>query len=502
MARQLLKSIETTDPDCPNILQFQRTLLLKEMDTRMHKLIESDHVEPSKVCNLEGTRKMQLKRHPISIFCLAWACVWWASGDARSEEFPEGLKNYVARPEPVFRWEMKGKSSVGTTTVFDLHLVSQNWQGIVWEHALQVYQPANAKPAESILLWNQGGQPSAGSIAFGIDLAGKIGSPVAFLYGIPNQPLLGNRKEDALIAETFVRYLETKDERWPLLFPMVKSLVKAMDALQAFSEQEWKSPLRKFIVTGASKRGWTTWLTAASDSRVMAIAPMVIDTLKMQEQGPYQLKSFGHYSEQIKDYTERNLVPMPDTPEARRLWTMVDPWAYRDRIRVPKLLINGANDQYWTTDALNLYWEDLLGDKWVIYVPNAGHNLEQRDEKGGRDRSRAVNTLAAFAKHQFQSRPFPELSWRHGDADNQARLEIQSKPAPQAARVWVANAPTRDFRLAKWAEQSITVGKSMTAVVAFPDSGYRVFFAELEFEIDGLPFYLSTQMRILGAPAQ
>lgn len=416
---------------------------------------------------------------------------------SRADEIPDGLRKYVARPEAVYRWEMREKITRGTSTVYDLELVSQDWQGIVWEHQLQVYQPANAKPATTMLLWNQGGRANEGSIAFGLELAEKIGTPVAFLYGIPKQPLFLGKREDALIAETFVRYLDTKDERWPLLFPMVKSLVKAMDALQEFGEREWKLPVKSFIVTGASKRGWTTWLTAASDSRVKAIAPMVIDTLNMKAQGPYQLKSFGHYSEQIRDYTERGLVPTPETAEAQRLWAMVDPWVYRERLTMPKLLINGVNDPYWTTDAMNLYWDDLPANKWVTYVPNAGHNLEQHHENGEKDRTRAVNALAAFAKHNIRDNPMPQLRWKHDDASGQARLTVDSDHVPKAARLWVASAPTRDFRLARWKDQALTTSKSIVANVTPPTTGCVAFFAELDFEIDSLPHQLSTQMRIL-----
>jgi len=70
-----------------------------------------------------------------------------------------------------------------------------------------------------------------------------------------------------------------------------------MDALQAFAKQEWEIEVTHFVVSGASKRGWTTWLTAAADRAVKALAPCVIDTLNMSVQLPYQLKSWGKYSE-------------------------------------------------------------------------------------------------------------------------------------------------------------------------------------------------------------
>src|SRR5262249_45449859 len=159
-----------------------------------------------------------------------------------------------------------------------------------------------------------------GTISFGMQLAEKTKAPVAILYGIPNQPLLEGKKEDALIAETFVRHLDTKDDDWPLLFPMAKSVVKAMDALQAFSKEGWKAPVKSFVISGASKRGWTTWLSGASDPRVQAIAPMVIDTLNMVPQMEHQKETLGAYSDMIHDYTERKLVPIPDTDPAHRLW--------------------------------------------------------------------------------------------------------------------------------------------------------------------------------------
>jgi PhoPQ-activated pathogenicity-related protein len=412
------------------------------------------------------------------------------------------LLEYIKKPEPRFDWKLREKLDVPQGTVFDLTVTSQVWQDIPWTHQVQVYQPRDVAPNPVMFVYNTGGKANPGMIAFGLDLAGKMKAPVAIVYDIPNQPLLGDRKEDALIAETFHRYLQTKDANWPLLFPMVKGVVKSMDALQAFAKEQWKQPIRGFIVSGGSKRGWTSWLTAASDERVAAFAPLVIDTLNMVEQMDYQKRSFGAYSEMIKDYTERGLVPIPDTDEARKLWKMVDPYFYRDKARQPKLLINGNNDPYWTTDALNLYWDGLQGDKFVLYVPNAGHNLEQGATKEKRgDRSRATNAMAAFARYQITGQPMPKLQWKHDDADGKLRLTVQTTPVPKGARLWVATAPTRDFREAPWKEQTATVaGSTITGVQAPPASGCLAFYAELDYEIDGIVYHLSTQVRIAGKP--
>jgi PhoPQ-activated pathogenicity-related protein len=409
------------------------------------------------------------------------------------------LVEYVKKPDKAFKWEKKTKVESPDGVMYHLHLVSQEWQGITWEHDIQLFIPKGVEMNGSMFLWNQGGKPSIGSSVFGMQLATRMKTPVALLFGIPNQPLLEGKQEDALIAETFVRFLKTKDATWPLLFPMVKSLVRAMDALQEFCRAELKMEITRFIVSGASKRGWTTWLTAVADARVEAIAPLVIDTLNFPAQLPHQLKSFGQYSEMIRDYTDRDLVPLPDTPEARQLWRMIDPWHYREKLTMPTLIVNGANDPYWTTDALNLYWDDLKSPRWVLYVPNAGHNLMEDRGGGKKDRNRSLGTLAAFVHHQVNKKELPKLTWKHKDGGGMLLLDVEATPAPKTARLWVATGATRDLRKAKWEERAVTIkeGKIRGAAEA-PKEGYVALFGEVEYEFNGQPAYFSTQMRMVG----
>jgi PhoPQ-activated pathogenicity-related protein len=409
-----------------------------------------------------------------------------------------GLDEYVKRDDPAFTWSVSKTEPSDAGTAYHVKLTSQVWQGITWSHGLRIYEPAEMTYKDAVLLFITGGshtsQPGPQDAATGFGLARLCGARVAVLPQVPNQPLLGDKTEDTLIAETFVRYLETKDENWPLLFPMVKSAVKAMDAVQQWADREGKPAVKRFVVTGGSKRGWTTWLTGATDPRVVAIAPMVIDTLNMKAQKQHALEVWGKYSEQIGDYSRRGLTELDNDPIGERLWKMVDPYTYRDRLTLPKLLINGTNDRYWVIDALNIYWDGLKGPKSVVYVPNAGHNLAV-------NRDYAMNGIGAFFRHQISDRPWPALSWEHGDGDNGAlRLTVKSSTDPRSAKLWVARSDTRDFRESTWEKQAMTVNGSLASgEVPRPEKGYIALLGDVEYAVDGVPFHLSTQVRQTGA---
>ena len=69
---------------------------------------------------------------------------------------------------------------------------------------------------------------------------------------------------------------------------------------------------------------------------------------------------------------------------------------------------------------------------------------------------------------------------------------------PKSARLWVADAEKRDFRKSTWKEQPAEIGKdSVIGMVEMPTAGYRVFYGEMNFEVAGLTYYLSTQVRVL-----
>ncbi len=401
------------------------------------------------------------------------------------------LDAYLRKPEPAYHWEKRGQESNNGVTIYDLHLVSQTWQGMNWEHRIQIFRPDHSTHPEFCTIYNTGGSGSAANTAQGIQLAKDSGCTYAILFNIPNQPLYGGRTEDALIVYTWLQYLKTGDESWPLHFPMAKAVLKCMDAIQEFSKQEGFPPVTSFLVHGASKRGWTTWLVGASqDPRVRAIAPMVIDILNVAKQSQHQLEAYGKPSEQIGDYTSAGFQSVLQTPAGQKLMQLEDPYSYRDRLALPKLIILGTNDRYWTQDALNLYWDDLKGLKWVLYVPNSGHGLE--------DRPRVMATLAAFIRAIAGHRAWPQMHWAFTTTPGGVRLDVESNMHPREGRLFHVHSSTQDFRDSKWTSEPMKSARhGFTANWPRPSEGYDAIYGELVYDLDGWPFTLCTQIDIL-----
>lgn len=422
---------------------------------------------------------------------------------AAREALSGPLAEYVAAPDASYAWVKRSEGSVATCKYVELTLTSQTWRGIVWKHQLFLIKPAQVNPKSKHALLLIGGGNWKDELAdpkTQIKLPGEaqllalaaeqLKTPVAILLHVPQQPMFDGKREDEIISMTFREYMKSGDEDWPLLAPMVKSTVRAMDATQAAAKKEWNLDVDKFTITGASKRGWTTWLTGAVDDRAVAIAPMVIDMLNMSKHMVLQKASFdGQASEQINDY--EGLDKQIDTPRGLALRQFVDPWEYRSRLTQPKLVILGTNDRYWPLDACNLYWDDLEGEKYLIYVPNNGHGLA--------DRSRVIAGLNAIHQSVITGKSLPKLAWDFKNGDGGVQLSVSADVQPSRVRVWTATAATRDFRDSKWsATDAATSDKGFTYQLAVPATGMAALLGEAVFhEGTDEEFSLSTNVRIV-----
>lgn len=413
------------------------------------------------------------------------------------QSFPPDLGAYVAKKDSATAWTVASKEADFPAVI---KLTSQSWKNGLWQHDIITSFPnptrSNPEPKNPgvALIFVTGGKPNAADKAMTDALAQASGLPVFSLFQIPNQPIEG-RNEDDLIAHTFQKYMETGDTEWPLLLPMTKSVTTAMDAI-VDSTKSTPRPIRKFIVFGASKRGWTTWLAGATqDRRIVGIAPCVFDNLNFDAQLKHQLDSWGKYSEMIGDYTSRGLQEIMGTPNGKKLVSIVDPYTYRAVIRCPVLIVNGANDRYWTVDALSKYVHQLRMPLSVCVVPNAGHNLG--------DGQMTLRTLSAFAYAVASEKAFPSAKLSYDAAKDTATI-YSSRMSTGVYDLWVAYSDSRDFRDSTWAPIPTADRSSArpTAQLAIPvqlKKQYTAMMGMTEYTIDGRNFQITTPVLVVNS---
>jgi PhoPQ-activated pathogenicity-related protein len=411
------------------------------------------------------------------------------------------LASYVARPDPGFQWQEHARFERRGTEVIELRLTSQTWRGIQWRHRLYLIRPESADVTSGngvVMVAGGRWRPAYASevdkrlpdgAMLYVRIAEQLQSVVAIIAQVPFQPVF-DRTEDELIAHTFEQYLASGEEDWPLLLPMVRSVVSAIDATQAFAAEEWGFSLEHFTVFGGSKRGWTTWLTAAVDPRITAIAPMVIDVLNFAEHLPHQTAVWGAPSEDISPYTRRGLDQILSSGEGRALRTIVDPYSYRDQLTLPKLIVLGTNDSYFPLDSANFYWPELEGTKYLLYLPNNGHGL--------RDIGRMLRTIVQLHRHVADGASMPDLAWEFVDTPDGPALCMRSDIVPRNTRIWIAESDSADFRQARWtSRRTRTRGDVHVFTLQRQRADYAAMFGEFEYG-PAERYHLTTNVRIVG----
>ncbi len=421
------------------------------------------------------------------------------------------LDRYVAAPDPNFSWKVVRELPAEGVTATLLDMTSQKWltekevERPLWTHWVTVVRPPQVTSDIGFLFITGGSlerKPPAQAPAWMVDFARDTGTVVTELRMVPNQPIVfvddpqkKPRTEDDYIAYTWDKYLRTGDEKWPARLPMTKSAVRAMDAVTAFvaSPGGGASRVARFVVAGGSKRGWTTWTTAAVDSRVVAIVPMVIDLLNVERSFTHHWRAYGAWSDAVNDYVEHGIMDWMGTPQFRALMKIEEPYQYRERLTLPKFLVNASGDEFFLPDSSQFYFDNLRGETHVRYVPNAGHSLEKTD---------AIESVHAFYASVVKGTARPEAKWTF---ERDGSIKVVAKQRPDEVRLWQATNPkARNFRHdtsgAAYTSTPLQPSGPNTWVgrVAPPPAGWTAFFVELTFPSGGkYPFKITSGVRVL-----
>jgi len=431
---------------------------------------------------------------------LSLGLVLTALSCSRQPVTPEtALQAYLHNSDKSSRWEVQEKQKSEDATLYRILFTSQKWRDTEWNHELVIIVPDVLKFSDALLFITGGsvkdGKPNTHE--FTDDLITSIGhiavinkAVAAIIWQVPNQPLYNDLTEDALITYTLYNFKQDKDFTWPLLFPMTKSAVKAMDVIQEFTRKEAGKKVKRFVVSGASKRGWTTWLAGASDKRVKAICPMVIDVLNMPVNINYQKEVWGDYSVEIEDYVKLGIAQDLVSAEGSDLVKMIDPYSYRKTLTMPKMIFMATNDPYWPVDAVKNYIDSIPGDNHICYTPNAGHNLGTK--------VKALTTLSAFFGITTTDGNYPDCNYEITESDGTIIIKVQSEPGQITdADLWVADSDDLDFRDEEWSETNPEkIGNSETvASISYPESGYLAFYIDLKHKSpSGIEYTQSTRM--------
>lgn len=415
-------------------------------------------------------------------------------------DLPEdALAAYVNAPDDTYRWHERAEYRRRGAQIVELVLHSQTWRDTLWKHQLVLIKPRRIVNPEHGVLIIGGGRwraeydevPEAPELPDGagmfLRIAEKMSAVLVVLGQVPHQPLF-DMTEDKLIAYTFDRYLKSGDPQWPLLLPMVKSAVRAMDAGSDAARERWGRPIERYTVIGGSKRGWTTWLLAAVDERATGIVPAVIDALNMQQHFAHQSEVFGAPSEEIRPYTELDLHTVFGSDAGEGLRRIVDPYAYRDRIRQPKLVVIATNDAYFPLDSANLYWDDLPEPKYLLYLPNDEHSIG--------DYRRLIAGARALHASLDGGPALPRYRWEYRWNDDAVELCVEAEPRPASLRLWRAESESRDFRNASWRAERPVAGGTVT--IPRPAQGYSATFAEVGFGRGRSAYSLSTNVAVIA----
>ena len=415
------------------------------------------------------------------------------------------MEDYVESTKDEFSYKIEDVIYEDDWTGYHIKMISGEWLNskkvdqVEWWHYVDIIIPKEVQTTSGIMFVDGGVKEET---FFRLDVesaeyAVETKSVIVNVSNIPFQPInfldseQGSFYEDDLIGYAWNEFLKSgadqKYSEWLPRFPMTRAVIRAMDLAQEITLQN-NIDLKDFVVSGASKRGWTAWTAAAIDDRVVGVAPMVIDMLNLVPSFENHYRSYGEFSPAVSSYVKYNIQDWLETDEFKKLMSYVEPYSFLDKYTMPKYIINAGSDEFFSTDSWRFYYDQLPDDKILRYVPNSNHSLS-----GG-----YLNKyLMAYFYRIINDINFPSLKWTLNKNIIEVELDYQDD---YNVSIWTAiNEEGRDFRLWEkgelWSKVKIDKSDDNKYLIDIDQefNGYKAVMMEFTIDPDSkFPLIIST----------
>jgi len=369
------------------------------------------------------------------------------------------VKHYVQLRDPTYHWthlsERKHTVDGVELTQYTLNMTSQRWlSGFQvskenWTHEIIINVPSTLDKGSPTSKWATlflagSNETQNVELEHAAYAAAKTGSIGAVIKGIPNEDLVFpddtqnlSRSEDNLQAYTRMVFLYNNKPEWLVELPMTKAVMRAMDTITSFAKSEVGIKVEKFGVAGHSMRAQVTWMLAAVDDRVQAIIP-ASHSLNAKKQREHAHASLGNYAWVQEPY--RVLITVPWSKNTQNAAFITDPAWYSEKVKVPKLVMMGGNDEYFPIGSERFYWPKLVEPKTYLMEPNA----DQMDTW-----SSAGKAATAFMYAVIHDAEYPKIDWEIDEKTGAISAQQLTHHTPTVT-LWQAttcNNKRRDFRV-------------------------------------------------------
>lgn len=419
------------------------------------------------------------------------------------------VERYVRIPDKVYSWTAVGQPQKGTNrgiswTSYTVNLRSLQWMPKLtnrqyWQHTLTVVVPEKLTNSSPQAGWANLFVDEQPWLAH--DMAARTGIISVSLGNVPNQAidfvndLKGPINEEELKALGWLQYSRIPEHpEWPIEMPTVKSVVRAMDAVQEFvKSHERKMPLvHRFIVSGHSKRAIATFMAGAVDNRVAAMMPLG-HALNLNAQGLDSFENINNVVLAALIYDQVGTQHIKGKP-LELLQGIIDPYFYREKLTVPKLVMLCGGDDFFAPDCTRSWWSNLPGKNLLYMFGNCPHESYQNPEDLLNMGLKLTGTLPdfvdaadAFVNALVLNHSMPELTWDIGE-DGAITAHVISEHNPTSVELWTAHSLVpgiRDFRRINFRRSPLgptpsTTGRKWKAMVSM-NFGYTAFYIEFKF---------------------